>query len=217
MHVAPAAAEIDELGAVGNAVEYRSFRIELFAKLIEVGELDVRSETDGPGVGCKLAEQQTKQRGFSGTVRTDEPDAIAAHDRRAEVANDRAIAVREAHIPRFDDELSGTLCLLCLQLDRAGSLPTLASFDAQGLQRANASFVSRATRLNAGANPHLFARQLLVELRPLLRLRGQRDLFPCEIGVVIRSPIHEASAVELDDAGRQTPKKGTVVRDEQQC
>ena len=71
-----------------------------------------------PASGVELAEQQTEQRRLAGAVRADQADAVAAHDRRREVAHDRALAAREAHVARLDDEPPRALGLLRLQLHR---------------------------------------------------------------------------------------------------
>ena len=144
------------------------------------------------------------------------PDAVAARDRRAEIANDGALTVREAHSARFDDEPARSLSFLRLKPNRARALASGTALAAQRLQRANASLVARSPRLDARPNPDFLLRQLLVELRPLARLGGQRRFLANEIRVVIGAPVHEPAAIELDDPRREAAQKRAIVRDEHQ-
>ena len=51
------AVDLDEVGAVGDAVEHRLLGIELFAQLIEIRELESRSQPNRSGVRRQLAEE----------------------------------------------------------------------------------------------------------------------------------------------------------------
>ena len=86
VYVLARAANLDEVRAVGDAVEHALIGIELLAKLIEVCELDSGSESNRSRRRRELAEQKTDQRRLAGTVGTDQTDAITASDRRGEVA-----------------------------------------------------------------------------------------------------------------------------------
>ena len=141
-----------------------------------------------PAVGRELAEQQAEQRRLARAVRADQADAVAAHDRRAEVVTIGAIAAREAHVRASTTSRPERSASCAWSLHAAGALASRAALDAQRLERAHASFVPRAARLDPRADPHLLLRQLLVELRPLARLGGERGLLPLEVACRSRAP-----------------------------
>src|SRR5262249_31494770 len=153
-----------------NAVEHGSIRIELLPQLIEVRELEIRAQANRSRVGWQFTEEQPEERRLTRAVRANEANAIAAHDRRRETASDGTIAVREADVACVDHQLPRSFGFLGLQTYGAYALASRLAFDAQCFERANTAFVARPTRLDSSANPHLFLRELLVELRPLLRL-----------------------------------------------
>ena len=131
-----------------------------------------------------------------------------------EVADDHALAPREAHVRASTTSRPERSASCACKLHRARALAPLPALDAQRLERAHASLVPRATRLDAGSNPDFLLRELLVELRPLARLGGERGLLAREVRVVVGAPIHETAAVELDDARRHAAQKGAIVRHE---
>ena len=83
------AVDHDGVVAVVDAVGDQAIGIELLALLIEVGDLDAGAPPDGPGVRRQLLCQELQQRRLAGSVRTDEADAVAAHDAVGEVPHDR--------------------------------------------------------------------------------------------------------------------------------
>ena len=209
------AANLDEIRAVGDAVEHAPFGIELVAELVEVGDLEARSESNRSAIRRDLAEEKANERRLAGAVWSNEPDAIAACDGRGEIANDDTLAVREAHAASLDHEPARSLGLLGLEFDRAGAFTPSAAFDPEGLECAHTPFVPGTTSLNPRADPDLLLRQLLVELFPFTRFGGQRGALSLEVLVVVRAPIDEPPAVELDDSSRDASQEGPVVRHEQ--
>src|SRR4051794_37340743 len=103
------AGDVDPVGAVGDTRVDAGLGVELVAQLIEVDDFERSAPSNRPSVGLQLAEQEAEECRLAGAVRADEADAIAAGDRRAEVAHDLAVAVREAHSFRLDDEPPGPL------------------------------------------------------------------------------------------------------------
>ncbi len=122
----------------------------------------------------------------------------------------KLIAVRLDHHP------SGTLGLLRLRTRGTDALAALRSLHAQRFEPAHASFVARAPRLDAGADPHLFLRQPLVELFPTLRFRRQHGVLAFEVGVVVGAEVHQPAAIEFHDARRHATQERTIVRHEDQ-
>ena len=74
--------DLDEVRAVGDAVEHALLGIELLAQLVEVRDLEPGAEANRSRRRRKLAEQEAEQRRLAGAVGTDEADAVAARDRR---------------------------------------------------------------------------------------------------------------------------------------
>src|ERR1044071_269760 len=96
------AVDLDEISAIGDAIEHRLLGIEVFAQLIEVRDVESSSSSDRSRVWRELSEQQTKQRRLPRAVRSDETDAVTARDRRTEIANDHSFAIGKVHVPRLD-------------------------------------------------------------------------------------------------------------------
>ena len=110
----------------------------------------------------------------------------------------------------WPERSAASTCSRTLPVDGA----TGGAFLAHRHQRADAPFVAGAPRLDAATQPRFFLRQALVEF-----LRGQRfarepRVLLLEKGRVVARPRRQSSAVELDDARRETFEKRAIVRDE---
>src|SRR4029078_5276654 len=77
--------------------------------LIEIRDLQVGPAADVAGIGRHRAENELEQRGLAGTVRSDDPDAIAAHDAQIEVADHDALSERLGYALELGDEPAGAL------------------------------------------------------------------------------------------------------------
>ena len=200
--------------AVADRVDDGAIGIELLALLIVVGHLHVGAAPDLAGLRRQLPKQQPQHRRLTGAVRPDQAEAIAAHHARGEVADDEMIRVVKAHVFRFEHHLAGGFALLDLQAHVPGARAPLGALRAHGHQRLDASFVTRAARLHAAAQPHFLARHLLVELRVGQLLVGEPLLFLALERRVVAGPRRQAAAIELDDPRRQPLEERAVVRDE---
>src|SRR5690606_11556480 len=96
--------QLHEVGAIGDAVEHASLRIERVAQLIEVYDLLPGSVPHRALCRGELPQEEPEERRLSRSVRANEPDTIPAHDRGGKVADDDAIAVRERQVTRLDDQ-----------------------------------------------------------------------------------------------------------------
>ena len=85
--------------------------------------------------------------------------------------------VSNARDTRFAINFFTAIGLGGLHLHSALALSALAAFGAHFLERPHTAFIARAPRLNALADPHLFLREFLVELRVLFFFGLQRGLF----------------------------------------
>ena len=209
-------ADAYEVSAIGDGIEHAALFVELLAHLIEIGDFDIGAEPDDPRVRRELAEQQAQQSGLSGAVRTDDANAIAAHDDGREVTDDGALAAGETHILRLDYQSPRPFRFLRLQLHGANALASLSARCAQRLEIAHAPFVAGASRLYSGADPHLFLCQLAIELRPLSRFDVERRFLAREICIVVAAPVHQFPAIEFHDACRHAAQKCAIVGHEHQ-
>ena len=79
-HVLAAIGGFHPLRAGADGFDQRALGIELFAHLVEVGDLQIGAEAHRACVGLQRAEDQLNQGGFSRAVGADKTKAVAAHD-----------------------------------------------------------------------------------------------------------------------------------------
>src|SRR5208283_1475475 len=73
--------------AIVNVFSERLILIELFAKLIKVGDLESGTQTNQSHLRNEFAEQNFKESGFAATVRSDDAHPVAANDSGGEGAH----------------------------------------------------------------------------------------------------------------------------------
>ena len=166
-------------------------------------------------VRLELADQQPQQRRLPGAVRSDQPDAIAAHHADREVATTGVVAERLGDVLGLEDHLAGALGHLRLQAHvahlRRGARPAPSASPCsartrpssrvrRALMPCRSQASSSARRLSNFSWLHRFVRQ------PLLLLREERR--------VVAGPRRQPAAIELDDARRDALEEHAVVRDE---
>jgi hypothetical protein len=86
----------DRHGVAAAASKYLSqalFRVEGFAALIEDYLGEIGAEPDLADIGHQRAGQQIEQRRLAGSVGTDDPDPVAAHDARLKIPYHRPTAI----------------------------------------------------------------------------------------------------------------------------
>jgi hypothetical protein len=161
----------------GHIVQHGPFRIELLAQLIEIGDFQLGAQAHFAGVRSQASQQQIEQSGLAGAVGTDQADAVAAHDARREVANQRLVLPGVTDVLRLDHQLAGRFRLLQRDVGLAELLAALAMLLTQGQQGPHPALVAGAPRLDALPNPHFFLRQILVELGIVPRFDFQQRRF----------------------------------------
>src|ERR1700730_8187092 len=77
-------ADLDEVEAAGNLLPHRVLVVEGLARLIDVGELDAGTQADLAAVRLFRAGKHAKQRGFAGTVGSDDADDSARRQAEAQ-------------------------------------------------------------------------------------------------------------------------------------
>ena len=78
--------------AFADGLEDGALGVELLALLVVVRDLHVCPALNLTGVGFELAHQHAKQRGFTGAVRPNQADAIAAHHAKRRATNDGPVS-----------------------------------------------------------------------------------------------------------------------------
>ncbi len=186
-------------------------RIEHRAHLIEVGDLQIRAQAHAAAVRRLKSKQYANERRLADAIASDEADAVAAHDAQREVLDDLALAEALADSVKLDNQSSGALAGIQIQIDTAEAVSPLRALNTQSLEPAHAALIPRPSRLDPFANPDLLLCQLLVEalLRGAFRieLRTLELLVAGEIAGIRAQP----STIELHDACHGTVQERAVV------
>ncbi len=119
------------LPAPGDRIQHRPFRVQLLAQLIEPGDFQLGSQPNLPHIRRQSPDQQIQQGRFTGTVRADQADTVAAHHTQGKVTDQRFTLPRVTDLLRLNHQLPGGFRLLQFQAGLAGLLPTLAMLLAQ--------------------------------------------------------------------------------------
>jgi hypothetical protein len=117
----------------------------------------------------------------------------------------------------LDHPLSGSAGLRDSQLHRALLLAPLPALHAQGLERAHASFVAGAARLDALPDPDFLLGQAFVEQGIGLGLGMQAFLAPAQVVVVVARPTRHLATVDLHDSCRQRTQEAAIVGDKHEA
>ena len=201
---------------VGYVGGDRALGIELLALLIEVRHVQPRAPPDDASVRFELADEQPQQSGLARAVRSDQTDAVAAHDAHGPVAHDRERAERFRDVPGLEHQTPRRFARFERHADGARLGAICGAFRTKRHERSHATFVPRAPRLDALPEPRLFLRQLLVEPLQFARFRLERCGLPLDICCVAAGPRRHAAAIQLDDTRGESVEKRTIVRHEQQ-
>ena len=174
-----AAATVDDnrFAVVGDILQNAQPIINLLAQLIEIHDLQLGAAAYFSVRGLQFAEQKLDERGLTSAVGADDTNLVAGGDERGKIPDHWRTVVSKCELPCFDHQLAGAIGLGGLHLHSALALAALAAFGAHFLERPHTAFIARAPRLNALADPHLFLREFLVELRVLFFFGLQRGLF----------------------------------------
>lgn len=100
------AANFDPVGSRSNGFSDSLIEVELFAKLVEVCDLQVCAELDLSRVRLEFPEDQLDERAFAGAIGTDKTKAVAAHQREVQILHDDMIAERFGESRNLGNDLS---------------------------------------------------------------------------------------------------------------
>ena len=212
-HVARLAVYHYLLLAFGEVIHHRAVRIQLRAVLVEVGHFQLSPTVNAAAVGLQLAQHQLQQRGFTAAVRADKRNFVTALNLGGEIFHQHFAINLIVDVFHFEDNFAGTGRFFHLHFGAAHHFTAFAALTAHCLQSAHAAFVTGTAGLDALADPHLFLRQLAVELRILQLFHAQVFFFLKQIGVVIARISDQLAAVEIDNTRCHVANKRTVVRD----
>ncbi len=211
-----AAVEIDALGAVGHVPDGVAVQVQLFAVLVEVGDLQVLAVDHGAAVGRALAEQDLQQRGLAAAVGADDAQHLAALQLEGKVAQHGGVRDARVDLQRLEHALAGLFAKLRPDLRPLLVFAPVGGLFAQIIQRPHAAHVARAAGLHALAQPGLFLGQFFVEVLVGGALGFQcLSLAPPVVGIATR-PVVQRAAVDFHDAGGDAVQKRPVVADEHQ-
>ena len=174
--------DLHPVGTRADRFRHAALEVELLAHLVEVGDLEVRAVAHGAGIRRELAEDELQQRGLAGAVRSDEADAVAAHQPQRQVGDDPALAEALRDVLEFGDQLPGAFARVERQPHAAHAFPPRGALVAQLLEPAHPARIARAAGLHALADPDLLLCPELVEAPALERLRGELLLLASLVG-----------------------------------
>ncbi len=210
-HMLAAAGGLDPLAARADRVGQRGIQRQRAAHLVEVRHLQPRAQPHPARARLQLAEDQPQQRGLAGAVGADQPDLVAAQDRRIEALDDAAPAKAQRHLAQLGDHAPAAHAGVDLEPHLAQRLAPGGALHAQRLQPRDARDAARAPRLDALADPDLLLGEQLVGARLGLRLGGELLVAGALVGRVVAGVAAQLAAVELDDARADRVEEGAVV------
>ena len=212
--VATIAVDLDVIGTGADGVGHGAFGIELFAQLVEIGNLQVAAQANAARVGRVFAEDQLEQRGLADAVGADQADAVTAHDGEIEVAHQTLAPQADAGLAGFADQLAGPFAGIHFQSDLAGALAAGCPGLAQGFETADAPFVAGAAGFDALADPDFFLCPELVELAVGDGLGFELFAAHAFVGGEVAGEAAQQATIQFDDAGGHLVEKAPVVGDD---
>jgi len=111
--------------AAGERIDQRRGRSQRSALLIQTGNFKARAKRHGASIRRQRAGQEINQRRLTGTVRTDNADAVIPQNADREVFDDRGCTERLGNSFRLDNPLAGGFSIARCQIDRPGLAPCL--------------------------------------------------------------------------------------------
>src|SRR5258706_7771284 len=105
MYVLRLAVDDHHLVAIADRVEDSAIRVELLTLLVVVNDLHAGAAPNFAGVRCEVPDQQTQQRGLTGSIWPDEPDAVSAHDANRCIADDWSSAKPPGDVVGIEHDL----------------------------------------------------------------------------------------------------------------
>ena len=101
------AIDVDELPTLGEVVQCVPRQIELSAQLIEIGNLQIGTKTNGSLGWFQIPQQESNKRGLACAVFPNKPDLVPSQNGEIHVSDDRsAVGISKARIPGFNHKLS---------------------------------------------------------------------------------------------------------------
>ena len=213
MDVLRPAVHRDRVVPIADGLKNCALGIELLSLLIVIGNLHARASPHFTRIGRQVANQQSQQGRFAGAIRSDQPDAITAHDR-----SEASRTIGRPPKALLRSSASKTTCpersdaSACRRTRPICSRRAARSFRIAIKARTRPSSL-RAARFDSLAEPRLFLGELACRISRSGRPRcASHSSFLTQKSAVVAGPRCEASAIELDDAGGNLLQEDAIVR-----
>ena len=215
-HMLALAININEFPTLGKVIQGIPGQIQLPAKLIEIGHLQIGTQTHRPFSWFQVSEQKPNQSRFAGSVFPHKADLVTPEDSQVHIADHRrTIGIGEACIPGFNNQFAGTGCILHREACGTATDSPLPVFLAHGPEGAHPAHVAGSACLDTLANPGFFLLKPLVEQRVLTLFLFQRFFLQFKVAVIGGGKAHEPAPIQLNNPGGHAPDKRPVVADKQ--
>src|SRR5699024_8148197 len=155
--------------------------------------------------------KQLEQSRLAAAVGPDQADAITAEHGRRKLANHRSALPGKRNAFGLDDLAPGLARAGGLHLDASLALAALQPLAAHLFQRAHATLVARAARLDALTYPDLFLGQLLVEALVFQRFGMSALVRPSQVIPPVARPRGDLTAVDFHDASSQRLQEAAIM------
>ena len=88
------ASDFHPLAARGDGIRYGLFEVKLGAELIEIRDMEIRAEADRALIRLEFSEEHLDECALSRPVRSDQAEAVTAHQREVQVPDHGLFAER---------------------------------------------------------------------------------------------------------------------------
>ena len=151
--------DFDPVTARRNGFSQTDFFIQLRPHLVKIRDLQTCTLFHRTAVRCQFAQNQFQQGGFARTVRPDQTDFIATHQRAGELLYHALIAVDFADSFQLCNDLAGTFAGSDIQFDLTLLIAACTAFQTHLLQTAHTAFITATACFYTFTYPDFFLRQ----------------------------------------------------------
>src|SRR4249919_2821985 len=190
-------ADGDDVRAAGHFLPDVLVAFELFARLVDIGDLHGVADVDLAAVRLELAGDHLEQRRLAGAVGADNPNNRTRRDGQAEVVDQHPLAEALGHVLQLDHLVAQALARR--DEDLVGLVAALVVERLQFFQALQARLALAAAALGVLARPLQFLLQRLLARLFLRLFQLQALALLLQPVAVVALPRNAAAAVELED------------------
>ena len=195
-------AELDRVVAAGDLLPDGARRVEVGARLVDVGELDRVADAERAGVRLLLAGDHAEERRLAGAVRADHADDPAGRQREGQVLEEQPVAEALGHAVGLDHEVAEPRAGRDVDLDAVELLRALLG-EQPLVGRRGAPSTSRAARVGLIRTHSSSRASVRRRADSCLLLAREPRLLLLEPRRVVALERDAAAAVELEDPARR--------------